>query len=165
MKSARHTAILEAIRDNAIGTQSELTEYLRRRGMVVTQATISRDIQDLRLIKAPIGGGQYRYALPPERGAGDGLHRARRMFGEFVVDMDHSENLIVIKTTPGSAQGVAASIDDLGWDEILGTVAGDDSILVIARVRRDPSPGVPPDVDAPSRASRTLLQKFMELRR
>lgn len=154
MKSKRHAAILEAIRSRAIGTQSELTEYLRERGMSVTQATVSRDIKDLRLVKTPAGPGQYRYTAPQERGAGDVARRARRMFTEFVVEMDYSENLIVIKTTPGSAQGVAASVDELGWPEILGTVAGDDSILVIARVSQGPA----------SAASAQLLSRFGELR-
>lgn len=163
MKSKRHAAILEAIRERAIGTQSELTEYLRNRGMAVTQATVSRDIKDLRLIKIPAGQGDYRYALPQERGVGDVARRARRMFSEFVLNLDYSENLIVIKTTPGSAQGVAAAVDELGWPEILGTVAGDDSILVIVRVRRE-APGDGAEDNAASQASGRLLAKLMDLR-
>jgi transcriptional regulator of arginine metabolism len=162
MKSVRHAAILEAIRDRVIETQAELTDYLRERGMVVTQATVSRDIKNLRLIKVPAGEGRYRYAVPQDFNPGNLVRRARRMFSEFVTNVDFSENLIVIKTTPGSAQGVAAALDGLAWPEVLGTVAGDDSILVIVRVRTESTGGAE---SRAASASKEVLAKLMDLRR
>lgn len=158
MKGRRHAVILEAIRQRKIGTQSELTEYLRRRGISVTQATVSRDIKDLRLVKVATGDGGYRYSAPLDRPEEGARARAERMLSEFVVSIDASANLIVLKTTPGSAQGVAAALDALQWPDVLGTVAGDDSILVVVRV---------PQAEAATPAERAagqVIERLLELR-
>jgi transcriptional regulator of arginine metabolism len=150
--------ILEAIRHRAIGTQSELTEYLRERGIAVTQATVSRDIKDLRLVKVGTGDGGYRYAVPSDRPEEEALTWAKRMLKEFVVAVDSSENLVMLKTPPGSAQAVAAALDALQWPDVLGTVAGDDSILLVVRV---------PQMDRPSpgrEAAARVLERLCELR-
>lgn len=158
MKGRRHAMILEAIGQRNLSTQGELTAYLRERGIAVTQATISRDIKDLRLVKVATGDGGYRYALPVDRPEEEARLRARRMLGEFVTGVEASENLIVLKTPPGSAQGVAAALDALHWPEILGTVAGDDSILLVVRV---PSAGTrSPGAEAAAR----VLERLLELR-
>lgn len=133
MKARRHALILAIIKENAIGTQEDLGAALKREGVVVTQATLSRDIKELGLLKVPEAGGHYRYALPNDKSLSDVIRRAERMFEDTVVSIDFTENLLVIKTTSGTAQGVAAVIDDLEWREVVGTIAGDDSILVIIR--------------------------------
>lgn len=160
MKGRRHAAILEAIRNQTIGTQGELTEYLKARGIAVTQATVSRDIKDLRLVKIPSGDGRYSYAVPPDRPEEDTLARTRRMLSEFVLSADSSENLIMLKTGPGTAQAVAAALDGLGWPDIVGTVAGDDSILLVVRVPSAPG-------KTPSRgeqAASRVLERLLDLR-
>ncbi len=150
--------ILEAIHQRPIGTQAELTEYLRERGIEVTQATVSRDIKDLRLVKVATGDGGYRYAVPPDRLAEEALARAKRMLREFMTAVDASENLILLKTPPGSAQAVAAALDALEWPDVLGTVAGDDSILVVVRT----APYEPP---SPAReAAARVIERLLELR-
>ncbi|MGI6558993.1 MAG: arginine repressor [Limnochordia bacterium] len=133
MKNVRQAAMLNIIRSKAIATQTELAEELRKRGISVTQATISRDIKELGLIKVADEGGTYRYVRPQRLGASDVLRRAQRAFIDYVIDVDYAGNLIVVKTLPGTAQAVAAALDDLAWPEIVGTIGGDDAILVIVR--------------------------------
>ncbi|MDI3522040.1 MAG: transcriptional regulator of arginine metabolism [Bacillota bacterium] len=125
--------ILELINAQPIETQEELAELLKKSGFEVTQATVSRDIKELRLIKVPSGQDRYCYALPPELPKGTIESRLRRIFRESVFSMDSSENLIVIKSLPGSAQAVGSAIDSLDWEDIIGTVAGDDTILVVIK--------------------------------
>lgn len=134
MKARRQAKILEIIRNRIVETQEDLAESLNREGIQVTQATISRDIKELQLNKIPTGDGRYRYALPEDAppGASD---KRRRIFRESVLGVDFSENLVVIKTLPGTAPGVGAAIDALGWKEIIGSVAGDDTVLIIMRSR------------------------------
>ncbi|MGI6574506.1 MAG: arginine repressor [bacterium] len=135
MKSKRQRHILEIISTYKIETQEELAEYLRDHGIEVTQATVSRDIKELGLIKVPMGDNRYCYAKPAERTPGVIDQRQQRMFRESVIKIAASENLIVIKTLTGSAQGVAAVVDGLAWPEIIGTVAGDDTIIMVIRTR------------------------------
>lgn len=132
MKARRHAKILELIRTSIIETQEELVESLSRHGIPVTQATISRDIKELQLTKIPVGDGGYRYALPDEQPAGS-LDRRRRLFRDSVLGVDNSDALIVVKTLPGTAQGVGAAIDHFNWPEVIGSVAGDDTVLVITK--------------------------------
>ena len=135
MKARRQALILNAIREHPIGTQDELGEVLRAEGIEVTQATLSRDIKELGLTKLVMPDGRYRYALPNEKAFADALRRAERMFEDAVVNIDSNEEFIVIKTLNGMAQGVAAVIDNLEWNDVMGTIAGDDTILVIVRRR------------------------------
>ena len=135
MKARRQAMILAIIRERAIATQDDLGEALRQEGVEVTQATLSRDIKELGLIKLPTPDGHYRYSLPYERTLGDVLHRAERMFEDSVVGVDYTENIIVIRTLSGAANGVADALDDLDWQEIVGILAGDDTIMMIVRRR------------------------------
>ena len=132
MKSSRQIAILEIIRERDVETQEELADELRDRGYKVTQATVSRDIKELRLLKALSATGAYKYATADR--AESGLsERLIRMFSESVLGMTHAYNQIVIQTLPGSANMAAEAIDNLRWPEIMGTLAGDNTILLLAR--------------------------------
>ena len=130
MKAKRQALIREIVESQSIQTQEELAEALRRHGMVVTQATVSRDIKELHLLKVLAEDGGYRYATmdKSEQGMND---RLVRMLADSVVDIQHANNLIVIHTLAGSAHVAAEAIDSLKWPEILGTIAGDNTILVI----------------------------------
>jgi len=133
VKSARHQKIREIIESRAVQTQEELAELLRREAIDVTQATVSRDIKELMLIKIPTGDGSYKYGFPPDQNKIYSYTRMERLFRDSVQDIDFSENLIVIRTLPGTAQYVASTVDNARWPEILGTVAGDDTLVVIVK--------------------------------
>lgn len=132
VKARRQAKILEVIRTSVIETQEELAEALGRHGIPVTQATVSRDIKELQLTKTPTPDGRYRYSLPEDVGGG-AWDKRRRIFQESVLSIDHSGNLIVIKSLPGTAQGVASALDHLGWQEMIGTVAGDDTVIIVIK--------------------------------
>ena len=132
MKNIRHSKILEIIENMDIETQEELAEELRKGGIVVTQATVSRDIKELRLVKVMASSGVSKYALIDNAETGIS-QKLIRVFAESVISIDSSNNLIVIKTIAGSAQAAASAIDSLGWEEIVGCIAGDDTILVVVR--------------------------------
>ena len=129
MKAMRHAMILQLIDTMEIDTQEMLAEQLLARGIKVTQATISRDIKELRLIKVLSDHGTYKYATA-ERAEKNISDRMIRIFAESVVSMTEAENLIVIKTLPASANVAAEAIDSLNWPEIAGTLAGENSIFV-----------------------------------
>lgn len=133
MKAMRHAKIKEIIETAIVETQEELAEALRKRGIEVTQATVSRDIKELMLIKIPTGDGRYRYAYPLDKNLVFSRNRMVRMFQDSVLGFDYSENIIVIKTLPGAANAVASTLDHAKWPEIIGTVAGDDNILVVVK--------------------------------
>src|SRR5215831_10525295 len=125
-KLARQQAIIELAHENPLPNQHELCKVLARRGFPVTQATLSRDLNELRLVKTAEG-----YVLPNAEAPAEPLPAVSRVVGEFVRDIRRAQNLLVIKTIPGSAQPVAVAVDAEGWDEVVGTVAGDDTILII----------------------------------
>jgi len=133
MKASRHARIKEIIDHQVVETQEELAEALRKKGIEVTQATVSRDIKELMLIKIPTGDGRYRYAFPPEHNIVFSQSRLERAFQDSVIGIDHSLNIIVIRTVPGLAQAVAYAIDSIKWPEIIGTVGGDDTIIVVVK--------------------------------
>lgn len=133
MKALRHANIKEIIENSVIETQEDLAEALGKQSIRVTQATVSRDIKELMLIKVPAGEGRYRYAFPMENNTAFLQPRMERIFQDSVVGMDYSANIVVIKTLPGTAQAVAAAIDNTKWPDIIGTVAGDDNILVVVK--------------------------------
>jgi transcriptional regulator of arginine metabolism len=133
VKGKRHALLLAAIKDCDIQTQEELADVLGAEGIEVTQATISRDIKELGLVKIPMPQGGYRYALPFDRALNDVLKQAERIFNDSVIGIDYAENLVMIKTLTGRAPAVAAALDELNWREVVGTIAGDDSALVIVR--------------------------------
>lgn len=132
MKARRQAKILELIRHSVVETQEDLAEALGRQGIPVTQATISRDIKELHLNKVPTGDGRYRYAFP-EESPSVSWDKRRRIFQESVLGVDLSGNIIVVKSLPGTAPGVASAIDHLGWTEMIGSVAGDDTVIVIIK--------------------------------
>jgi transcriptional regulator of arginine metabolism len=126
-KALRQRAVLDALRRGPIASQEDLQRALRKRGFKVGQATLSRDIRDLNLSKTANG-----YTLPQGEAAGSTtLPPVRRLVREFVLDIRPAQNLLVLKTTVGSAQPVAAALDEQEWEETLGTIAGDDTILIV----------------------------------
>ena len=140
MKTIRQVAILDIIEKKDIETQEELANALRERGIKVTQATVSRDIKELRLLKVLTPAGVYKYATADK--AENGLaERFIRMLTESVLSVTSSNNLIVVKTLSGSANVAAEALDSLHWPEILGTLAGDNTILLIIS-SNDEVPGV-----------------------
>ncbi|MFC6591883.1 arginine repressor [Deinococcus lacus] len=132
-KDQRQKRIQDIIARESISTQSELVDRLRADGVAVTQATVSRDINELRLVRLPIGKGRHRYALAHVQDDRDVTEELGNLFQNFVHDIDRGENVLVINTTQGHASGVALLLDKLRRDDIVGTLAGDDTILVIAR--------------------------------
>ncbi|KYO65809.1 arginine repressor [Thermovenabulum gondwanense] len=130
MKSKRQMKIREIIKEKPIETQEELAEELKKSGFSVTQATVSRDIKELRLIKV-LKNGKYCYDEPDSIITPSEKHL--RMFKDSILSIDYAENLIVIKTLSGAAQAAAFAIDNIKFEEILGTIAGDDTILAVVR--------------------------------
>ena len=114
-----------------IETQEELAKALQEEGIEVTQATVSRDIKELMLIKVPTSDGHYRYALSLEQNLLMSKNRMVRLFQDSIIRVDAAVNQIVIHTLPGSANPVAAAIDHARWENVIGTLAGDDTILII----------------------------------
>lgn len=132
MKKTRHAMILEVIRKYEVETQEELAARLREAGFQVTQATVSRDIRELKLSKVPSHEGRQKYAaLKQEEGhSGDKYGRVLR---DGYVSMDVAQNILVVRTVSGMAMAVAAALDHLKFDEIVGCIAGDDTIFVAVR--------------------------------
>lgn len=131
MKNKRQEKILELIDRYSIDTQEELLSYLLAEGFPSTQATVSRDIRALHLIKVAAGDGTYRYVQPAVRGAT--APKLASALTDSVVNIDFAGNLVVVKTYPGMANAVAACIDSFSLEEVIGCVAGDDAILVVVR--------------------------------
>jgi transcriptional regulator of arginine metabolism len=135
MKYNRHAKILELIENNDIVTQDELVEKLKEHGMDVTQATISRDIKELRLVKVMTPEGKVKYTAMSNDPKSLNEKLLTILRGGYV-SSDYANNLLVVKTLPGLASAVASAIDSLGWPEIVGTIAGDDTVLIITRAER-----------------------------
>ncbi len=127
MKYARQKEIMELIRTHIVSNQDALQELLMQRGFPVTQATISRDIRELNLIKKADNDGVYRYVLP------DAFTPYTDLFSENIVDVDHAANTVVVKCRSGTAQAVCTILDGETRPEIVGTIAGDDTIFVLIR--------------------------------
>jgi len=128
-KSERLEVIRKLIQKKKIGTQKEMVKELARQGFEATQATVSRDIVELCLQKIRTVEGNI-YVLPQTGAIGE-IDHLQRMLKDFVNGIIRTENLIVLKTSPGAAQGVASAVDNVRWGEILGTIAGDDTILLV----------------------------------
>ncbi|OEH94496.1 transcriptional regulator AhrC/ArgR [Bacillus solimangrovi] len=131
-KGQRHIKIRELITNKEIETQDELVEILKNDGFNVTQATVSRDIKELHLVKVPMMDGRYKYSLPADQRFNP-LQKLKRALMDAFVKIDDAGHLLVMKTLPGNANAIGALIDNLDWDEILGTICGDDTILIICR--------------------------------
>ena len=132
MKNARQTEIIELISKYHIETQEELAERLNQAGFQVTQATVSRDIRELHLIKVADGVGRSRYSVI-QNDMRPLNKKYSRVLKDAFVSMDAAGNLLVIKTVPGMAMAAGAALDHLGWSELLGCIAGDDTILMVTR--------------------------------
>ncbi len=132
MKNARHQQILELIGNEDIETQEELAERLKEKGFQVTQATVSRDIRQLELKKVPLKGGHSRYMVSPG-GVTALSQRYSRVLRESFVSVDISMNIAVIRTVSGMAMAAAAALDSLDWPELLGCIAGDDTVMCVLR--------------------------------
>ena len=131
-KAQLHKAILDVIATRAVATQAELKELLRDRGIEADQATLSRDIRELGLIKASDDGAHYRYA--PVEAVAPPIHpKASAILARLVRKIDCSGNLLVVKTDPGEASPIGLALDRMGWSEVVGTVAGDDTLLVVVK--------------------------------
>lgn len=132
MKSIRHSRILEIIGEHEIETQDELIIKLRESGFDVTQATVSRDIKQLGLIKTSSESGKYRYSAP-RRDNASSESKFRNILHETVLSVENAENIVVIKTYSGMANAAAAAVDSLSGERIVGSLAGDDTILVVTK--------------------------------
>ena len=132
-KVQRQQAIARLIQQHSVTNQPQLVEMLADEGIAATQATVSRDLDDLGAVKVRVPGGATVYAVPefaPERVAP--LDQLRRVMGEWVAEVTHSANLVIVRTPPGCAHVVASALDRSGLDGLLGTVAGDDTMLCVA---------------------------------
>lgn len=132
-KEQRHRVIQDIIGRESVSTQAELVARLRKMNFDVTQATVSRDISEMRLVRVPLGRGKHKYALAQLELAEDAMEELRRIFHTFVHDVDRGENIVVLKTTDGHATGIAMLLDRIRRDDIVGTLAGEDTILIIVR--------------------------------
>jgi transcriptional regulator of arginine metabolism len=132
MKGQRQIRIREIITNNEIETQDDLVDALREAGLNVTQATVSRDIKELHLIKVPMDDGRYKYSLPADQRFNP-TQKLKRALVDHFISIDHTDNLVVMKCLPGTANAIGALIDNLEWNEIMGTICGDDTILIICR--------------------------------
>lgn len=131
MKNHRHEAILEIIQEHPVATQEQLIERLAAKGIKSTQATLSRDIQQLSLVKQRDENGIFRYTLPASAAA------EKSIFAETVITVDYAINTIVLKCRAGMAQGTCAAIDSVNHEGIVGTIAGDDTIFILTRSEAD----------------------------
>ncbi len=129
MKQKRHSRILKIIKDEDVKTQEQLTDLLKKEDFDVTQATVSRDIKELGLVKVPSSGGGYKYAFANRAKTESSQHL--NIFAKAVTNIDYALHTIVIRTYSGMAQAVAASLDAIIGQEILGSIAGDDTIFII----------------------------------
>ncbi|HVL26959.1 MAG TPA: arginine repressor [Acidimicrobiales bacterium] len=135
-KPQRQHRLARILEQHAVASQEQLVDLLAAEGVVATQATVSRDLEELGAVKARMPGGDLVYVIPDQawdRPAPE--EHLRRVLGEWVVEVSHSANLVVLRTPPGSAHVVGSAVDRAGLPDILGTVAGDDTVLVVATER------------------------------
>lgn len=136
MKTRRQTKILELIKKYEIETQEDLSDYLEQEGYQVTQATVSRDIRELKLTKVSLTNGKQKYVALLETNE-DLSKKYERIFRDGFISMDIAQNILVVRTVPGMAMAVAAALDALQLHEVVGTIAGDDTIMCAARSTED----------------------------
>ncbi|MBE6910141.1 MAG: arginine repressor [Ruminococcaceae bacterium] len=133
MKNNRQEQILDIVTSESVETQEQLIERLRERGVECTQATVSRDIKQLRLVKEPVGGGHYRYALSTEREKLGYAERLHTILRESFVSVDSARNIVVLKTMPGLAGAAGSMFDGMSDPRIVGSLAGDDTVMIVMR--------------------------------
>lgn len=138
MKFKRHAKILEIIKNESIETQEELSGKLREAGFDVTQATVSRDIKELRLVKSLDKNGKYKYNQANINVNAIEASKFHSVFTQSVIHVDYAMNLLVLKCHPGMGQAAAASVDAIEWNhDLVGTIAGDDTVLIVARNEKE----------------------------
>lgn len=138
MKSQRHQMILKLVNEGRIDTQESLLEALAQNGFVVTQATVSRDIRDLALIKTITPDGSYKYSIPSLKKAE--IKSSSVVLGfinDAVISVDYAGHTVVVKCHSGMAQAVCAKLDDTGIENVVGTIAGDDTVFMLMRTEND----------------------------
>ena len=133
MKDDRQSKILEIIEREPIDTQEQLQQRLQEQGIRCTQATISRDIKQLHLIKEPVGRGRYRYTVSSQRNKLNVADKLRTIFRESIISVDSAQNIVVIKTMAGLANAAAAAMDGMSISGMVGTLAGDDTALLVMK--------------------------------
>ena len=133
MKSQRQAKILEIITNKNVETQEQLLELLQQEGFRSTQATISRDIKELRIVKELTSLGTYRYATSTNEVSGSFSSRLNTIFRECVIGFDYAQNIIIVRTLPGLASAAGSAIDAMNLSIIVGTLAGDDTVMIVMR--------------------------------
>ena len=133
MKNQRQAKIMEIISNRNVETQEHLLSLLQQEGFRATQATISRDIKELRIVKELTNLGSYRYAAAASESNGTFSARLNTIFRECVTGFDYAQNIIVIRTLPGLASAAASAIDSMDMNKIVGTLAGDDTVMIVMR--------------------------------
>lgn len=133
MKTKRQAKILEIVSSRNVETQEQLLQELQDAGFYCTQATVSRDIRELRIVKELTGSGVYRYATPTKEVGGTFSSRLNTIFRECVTGFDYAQNLVVIHTLPGLASAAGSAVDAMEMSSVLGTLAGDDTVMIVMR--------------------------------
>ena len=133
MKNNRQSMILEIISQENIGTQEQLLARLQERGIVSTQATISRDIKQMHLIKEPVGQGVYKYAVSGNRTKLNFAEKLRTIFRESITSIEYAQNIVVLKTMPGLASAACSALDNMDISYMVGSLAGDDTAFLVMR--------------------------------
>lgn len=133
MKSKRQTKILQLIEEKDIETQEQLLSELEASGFTTTQATISRDIKELRIIKELGPSGSYRYSSAPKQPEPTITAKLNSIFRQCVIKYDHAQNIVVLKTMPGLAGAACSALDAMDWESLVGTIAGDDTAFILMR--------------------------------
>ncbi|MBQ7778745.1 MAG: arginine repressor [Oscillibacter sp.] len=133
MKNSRQNMILEIITQENIETQEQLLSRLQERGITSTQATISRDIKQMHLVKEPVGHGVYKYAVSGNRTKLNFAEKLRTIFRESITGVDYAQNIVVLKTMPGLASAACSALDNMNYSMLVGTLAGDDTAFLVMR--------------------------------
>ena len=133
MKNDRQTMILDIIAQENVETQEQLLSCLQQRGIVSTQATISRDIKELHLIKEPLGRGKYKYVVSGNRSQLNIAEKLQTIFRESIISVAYAQNIVVIKTMPGLANGPCSALDNMEETDIVGSLAGDDTAFLVMK--------------------------------
>ena len=136
-KQFRQTRIRELLQGEAIETHERLAEALRRQHIEVSQSTLSKDLRELGVVRLPRPDGGFRYALPETGGTLRDRHLLERELRDYLVGADRAENLIVVRTLSGHAQSVCEAIDQMDWSEVMGTIAGENTIFAVSRTPED----------------------------
>lgn len=135
-KGQRHIRIREIISNNEIETQDDLVDQLKKAGYNVTQATVSRDIKELHLVKVPMQDGRYKYSLPADQRFNP-IQKLQRILADAFISIDGASHFLVVKALPGNANAIGILLDHLDWEGIMGTICGDDTILIMCRTEED----------------------------